>query len=146
MGSKQNWTTEKMKSQAGKRVIVTGANSGIGYEAARQLAHAGAEVILACRSPERGEAAVQKIRGESPKGSVVFRALDLADLASVEAFGATFSDESAIDLLVCNAGIMMPPERAETKDGFELQFGVNHLGHFALVGHLVERLRRTPGW
>ncbi|MDF1566036.1 MAG: oxidoreductase [Deltaproteobacteria bacterium] len=140
MASEQKWTAEQMKSQQGKRVVVTGANSGIGLEAARQLAHAGAEVILACRSPERGEAAVEQIRAEGPTGTATRRTLDLADLRSVEAFAASFEGEAKIDLLILNAGIMMPPERSETRQGFEMQFGVNHLGHFALTGQLLGHL------
>lgn len=139
------WTYNDIPDQTGKIAIVTGANTGIGYETARALAHKGADVTLACRSREKGEAAAARIAAEQPKGSVVFAALDLADLDLVRDFADGFiTMHDRLDLLVNNAGVMVPPE-SKTKQGFELQFGVNHLGHFALTGRLLELLRGTPG-
>lgn len=127
--------------QHGRTVIVTGANTGIGYHTARELAVRGAAVILACRSLERGEAAAAAIRAEGAAGEVEAQKLDLGDLASVRAFAALFLARGhALDLLINNAGIMMTPH-GETEDGFEQQLGVNHLGHFALTGLLLGALR-----
>ena len=130
----------------GKITIVTGANSGIGYEAARALAKKGAQVIMACRNLEKGELAAQKIRGEKPDGRVEVMPLDLADLASVRQFAADFLGRyDQLDLLVNNAGVMQVPELQRTADEFEMQFGTNHLGHFALTGLLIETINDTPG-
>ncbi len=127
--------------QHGRTVIVTGANTGIAYHTARELAVRGAAVILACRSLERGEAAAAAIRAEGAAGEVEAQKLDLGDLASVRAFAALFLARGhALDLLINNAGIMMTPH-GETEDGFEQQLGVNHLGHFALTGLLLGALR-----
>jgi NAD(P)-dependent dehydrogenase (short-subunit alcohol dehydrogenase family) len=124
---------------------VTGANTGIGYETARALAHQGAHVVLACRSRAKGEAATARIAAGHPRGSVAFAALDLADLDAVRAFADGFATASErLDLLINNAGVMVPPE-STTKQGFELQLGVNHLGHFALTGLLLPLARATPG-
>lgn len=123
---------------AGRRIVVTGGNSGIGLEAVRQLAEKGAEVVLACRDRSKGEAAA---RGLS--GAISVRTLDLADLASVRAFAASFDGER-VDVLINNAGVMAVP-RGETKDGFERQIGTNHLGHFALTALLWPRLREREG-
>jgi len=140
------WTEKNIPDQTGRLVVVTGANSGIGYEAARVLAHKGARVILACRSVENGEAAVKQIRSESPTGKVEFAKLDLGSLASVEAFAKKFNKEyKKLDLLVCNAGVMMPPGKVTTSDGFELQFGTNHLGHFALAGRVLPAVLAAKG-
>lgn len=158
------WTTKNMPSQAGKTVIITGANSGIGLEIATALARKGAQVVLACRSLDRGEHAAREIEralaGETkpqsccrpcccakpadtesiPGGSVTVLPLDLADLSSVRAFAAAFMERfERLDSLILNAGVMVPP-RADTVDGFEMQMGVNHLGHFALTGLLLPRL------
>jgi len=123
-----------MADQAGRVAVVTGANSGIGFHAARELAAHGAKVVLAVRDTEgKGAAAASRMTGD-----VEVRKLDLADLASVRAFAQDF--DGPIDLLVNNAGVMAPPRRT-TADGFELQFGTNHLGHFALTGLLLDRLR-----
>jgi len=131
----------ELPSQAGRLAVVTGANAGLGFESARRLCHAGAKVILACRSQGRGEAAVKRILEEKPAGSALFRPLDLAQLESVKAFAESFHrGEAPIDLLLLNAGVMTPPTREETADGFELQFGVNHLGHFALVAQILRSL------
>jgi NAD(P)-dependent dehydrogenase (short-subunit alcohol dehydrogenase family) len=142
---KQRWTSEQMRDQSGRVAIVTGANSGIGYEAALALAGKGATVILACRNIQQAETAVATINGGQPPGSAETMQLDLADLASVRAFAETFAVRyQRLDLLINNAGVMMPPA-SKTADGFELQFGTNHLGHFVLTALLLDLLRRTPG-
>lgn len=123
---------------AGKRAIVTGANSGIGFYTALGLAKAGAAVVLACRSEAKGRKATAAVNQIVP-GAACFAPLDLGDLASVRAFAA--SQTAPVDLLVNNAGLMALPARQTTKDGFETQIGVNFLGHFALTGALLERLR-----
>ncbi|MFE9476977.1 oxidoreductase [Streptomyces spororaveus] len=132
--------------QSGRSAVVTGANSGIGYVTARELARHGAAVVLACRSAARGRAAVIRLRGEVPAAHVEFMPLDLADLASVREFAAEYGRRHAsLDLLINNAGVMALPY-GRTADGFETQFGVNHLGHFALTGLLLPRLRAAaPG-
>ncbi|MFF4185509.1 oxidoreductase [Streptomyces sp. NPDC001691] len=135
----QGWSAQDIPDQSGRTAVVTGANSGIGLVTARELARRGARVVLACRSEARGKEAEDRIRGEVPHAQVEFRQLDLADLASVREFAATFPHEQ-LDLLVNNAGVMALPY-GKTADGFERQFGVNHLGHFALTGLLLPRLR-----
>ena len=136
------WTANDMPSQSGKLAIVTGANSGLGYETALALAGAGAETIVAARSRERGEAAVARIRAAHPQAKVRFEALDLGSLASVEAFaGRIAAAHDRLDILVNNAGVMALPERETTADGFERQIGVNFLGHFALTARLLPLLR-----
>ncbi len=138
-----NWTTENMPDQTGKIAIVTGANSGIGYEMARALAHKGATVILACRNLTKGETAVHQIVQENPEAEAKLIQLDLADLASVRRFADTFTKQhDRLDILINNAGIMWAPFR-KTADGFESQFGTNHLGHFALTGLLLETIVHT---
>jgi NAD(P)-dependent dehydrogenase (short-subunit alcohol dehydrogenase family) len=127
------WTLQDMGSQDGRRFVITGANSGIGLEAARALGAAGAHVVVACRDTAKGEHAVAELDGD-----FTVRRLDLADLASVRAFADEL--EGDIDVLVNNAGVMAVP-RGKTADGFELQLGTNHLGHFALTGLLLERVR-----
>ncbi|MEV2249527.1 oxidoreductase [Streptomyces sp. NPDC050147] len=142
------WNASDIPDQSGRTAVVTGANSGIGYVTARELARHGARVVLACRSEERGARALERIRAEVPSAVAGFRCLDLADLGSVRAFAESYArDEGAgdgLDLLINNAGLMALPHR-QTADGFETQFGVNHLGHFALTGLLLPRLLRTPG-
>ena len=126
------WTLENNPNQIGSIAIVTGANSGIGYETARALAHKGARVILACRNEERGREAVRRIETENPIGAVEFKFLDLADLDSVTVLAKNLRFEiGQLNLLINNAGVMLPPE-SKTKQGFELQFGVNYIGHFLL--------------
>ncbi|MFC9297242.1 oxidoreductase [Streptomyces sp. NPDC057011] len=132
------WTADHIPDQSGRTVVVTGANSGLGYITARELARHGAHVILTARNKDKGRAALDGLRAELPEATAELRALDLADLDSVHAFADAL--DTPLDLLVNNAGIMMPP-RALTKQGFESQFGTNHLGHFALTGLLLERLR-----
>eukprot|EP00727_Mastigamoeba_balamuthi_P011894 m51a1_g7327 hypothetical protein (301) ;mRNA; f:160308-161210 len=140
-------TVEGIESAAGKRVVVTGANSGIGFCAALELARAGATVIMACRDPARGQAALDSVRSEMGPGAadrVSLEQLDLASLASVRAFaGRVAADSAPIDLLVNNAGVMFIPDRRTTTDGFEMQVGTNHLGHFALTLLLLPALRRS---
>ena len=126
----------------GRRAVVTGASDGIGLGIAARLAAAGAEVIMPVRNRAKGEAAITKITQESPGADVSLRDLDLASLASVAALGDALSTEGRpINLLILNAGVMTPPDRRTTVDGFELQLGSNHLGHFALVAHLLPLLR-----
>jgi NAD(P)-dependent dehydrogenase (short-subunit alcohol dehydrogenase family) len=124
--------------QAGRRVLITGANSGIGYPAARELARAGANVTLCARDRAKGEAAIGRLIAEVPSAQVELGILDLASLASVRDFAARELDRGLpLDILIANAGVMAPPKRLETQDGFELQFGTNVLGHFALTGLLM---------
>lgn len=139
------WTTDDIPNLTGRTAVVTGANSGLGFEAALALARAGAHVVLACRDPVRGGDAVVRIRHSVPGADVRLDPLDLADLASVRAFAADFSAaHDGLDILLNNAGVMAIPRR-ETADGFETQFGTNHLGHFALTGLLLSRLLARPG-
>ncbi|MCX4626792.1 oxidoreductase [Streptomyces sp. NBC_01443] len=134
------WNAENIPDQSGRTAVVTGANSGIGYVAARELARRGADVVLACRSAARGRAAVVRLRAEVPGAEVEFVPLDLADLDSVREFAkACGQRRPSLDLLVNNAGVMALPF-GRTADGFETQFGVNHLGHFALTGLLLPQL------
>ncbi|GAA3312458.1 oxidoreductase [Nonomuraea dietziae] len=132
------WTAAEIPDLSGKTAIVTGANSGIGMIAAGELARRGATTVLACRDTAKGEAARSRMLAAGPKGSIEVRRLDLADLSSVREFAATV--ESDVDILLNNAGVMALPYR-KTVDGFEMQFGTNHLGHFALTGLLLPRLR-----
>ena len=126
----------------GKRALVTGASDGMGAVIATRLARAGAEVILPVRNARKGEAAIATIRRGMPAAQVSLRELDLSSLDSVAALAETLRAEGdPIHILINNAGVMTPPERQTTADGFELQFGTNHLGHFALVGHLLPLLR-----
>jgi NAD(P)-dependent dehydrogenase (short-subunit alcohol dehydrogenase family) len=130
--------------QTGRTFIVTGANSGTGREATKRLAAAGAKVIMAVRSPEKGESARLAILAEVPGADLEVRRIDLADLASIRAFVKSIEDDDvAIDVLVNNGGVMMPPKRFTTSDGFELQFGSNFLGPFALTMLLLPRLLRS---
>lgn len=136
-----HWTTADMPSQAGRSLVVTGTG-GLGFETALALARAGGDVILAGRDPAKGAEAMSRIRSAVPDAMVSFEALDLADLASVAAFGQRLRDSRPrLDALINNAGIMAPPRRRTTADGFELQFGTNYLGHFALTAHLLPLLR-----
>jgi NAD(P)-dependent dehydrogenase (short-subunit alcohol dehydrogenase family) len=125
----------------GRNSVVTGANSGIGWHTARELAARGGRVVLACRDVERGKQAADRIRAADPDAEVEVCDLDLADMSSIRAFGEAW--EGPLNLLVNNAGVMAPPRLASTRDGFELQFGTNHLGHFVLTGLLLPALLAT---
>ena len=143
--SNKKWTEDDIGDLSGKVAVVTGANSGIGYETARALAEKGADVVMACRSVQKGNEAADKIRALEPRGSVEVMQLNLADLDSVRQFVEAFNAQhDRLDLLINNAGIMMTPY-GKTAQGFEQQFGVNHLGHFALTGLLFERIKETSG-
>jgi len=142
--SKQKWTTANIPDLSGKVIIVTGGNIGLGYESVKAFYEKGAEVILACRSVDKGEKAKAEIEKAGAKGKIVVMELDLADLASVKAFSKAFKAKySQLDVLLNNAGIMTTPYFL-TKDGFEGQMGTNHLGHFALTGELMDLIARTP--
>ncbi|MDA3649617.1 oxidoreductase [Saccharopolyspora indica] len=136
------WTIHSIPDQSGRLAVVTGANSGIGRVTARELARRGAHVVLACRSAERGRAALESLRTELPDAQVELRQVDLGSLRSIAEFAATFGHDR-IDVLVNNAGVAMIPF-ARTTDGFEAQFGINHLGTFALTGQLLPRLLAAP--
>jgi len=140
-----SWTQADLPDQSGRTVVVTGANSGLGYAATETLARNGAHVVMACRSVARGQEARDEIHDAVDGASLSVRELDLADLESIRSFATTFERErSELHVLCNNAGVMAIPRR-ETTDGFETQFGVNHLGHFALTGLLLDRLEATPG-
>ncbi|HTZ15261.1 MAG TPA: SDR family oxidoreductase [Mycobacterium sp.] len=127
---------------SGRLAVVTGSNSGLGFGLARRLSAAGAEVVMAIRNRAKGEAAIDEIRATVPNAKLTIKPLDLASLASVAALGEELNaDGRPIDILINNAGVMTPPQRDTTADGFELQFGSNHLGHFALTAHLLPLLR-----
>jgi NAD(P)-dependent dehydrogenase (short-subunit alcohol dehydrogenase family) len=138
------WTVAEIPSQAGRLAVVTGANSGIGWHTALELARAGGEVVLAARSEAKGSEAVARIRQQLPAAKVRAEILDLADLASVRAFAGRLESEPKIDLLVNNAGVMAVPTRQVTRDSFELQLGTNFLGPFALTALLLPALSRAP--
>jgi len=143
--SKKSWTAEQLGDQTGRVAIVTGANSGIGFETARVLAEKGATVVMACRNLVKANPKADEIRGAHPEATVEVMELDLSDLASVRRFADAFrAKHSRLDLLINNAGIMVPPY-GTTAQGFETQFGVNHLGHFALTGLLLDLIVQTPG-
>lgn len=143
--SNVNWNAENIPDQNDRVAIVTGSSSGIGYEAARVLAGKNAQVILAVRDLRKGDAAVERIVGQNRNANVRVIRLDLADLSSIENFAQTIRQEyKRLDLLINNAGVMVPPY-SRTADGFELQFGTNHLGHFALTSRLFALLARTAG-
>ncbi|MEF8839760.1 MAG: oxidoreductase [Haloarculaceae archaeon] len=135
----------EMPDQSGRTVVITGANSGLGFEAAKAFARKGAQVAMACRDLNRGGAARDEIRASVSDPSLSVLEVDLASLASIRSFGEVVEDEyDELHALCNNAGLMAIPRR-ETDDGFEMQFGVNHLGHFALTGLLLDRLRATEG-
>jgi NAD(P)-dependent dehydrogenase (short-subunit alcohol dehydrogenase family) len=137
------WDVQDIPDQTGRTAIVTGANSGLGLVTARELARAGASVVMACRNMEKGHAAIEELRAAVPEAQVQLDELDLASLASVRGFAERFrATHDGLDLLINNAGVMAPPRR-RTADGFELQFGTNHLGHFALTNALLEQMEGT---
>lgn len=137
MGSTGQWTAADIPSQIGRTFVVTGANSGIGYETTRALAAHGAQVIMAVRDEAKGAAAAERLRAEHPDATLVPRHLDLADLDTVRTFAAGVTK---VDVLINNAAVMMPP-RTLSAQGYELQFAVNHLGHFALTALLLDRMK-----
>src|SRR5215208_2689087 len=133
----EKWTADQIPDQRGRIAVVTGSNSGLGLVTARELARAGARVVVACRNTEKGASAVRQIESAVPDAQVEVETLDLGSLDSVQAFAQRFrSEHEGLDLLINNAGVMAPP-RSTTADGFELQLGTNHLGHFALTGLLI---------
>ncbi|QIB75095.1 SDR family NAD(P)-dependent oxidoreductase [Halogeometricum borinquense] len=137
------WTADDVPDCSGKTVVVTGANSGLGYEATKALAAKGAHVVMTVRSPERGREAAHAVQDAVADADLTLAKLDLADLDSVRRFSEWFHDTfDELHVLANNAGVMAIPRR-ETEQGFEMQFGVNHLGHFALTGLLLDRLRET---
>jgi len=141
----RNWTVADIPAQQNKLAVVTGATGGIGFETALALGQAGAEVIVAGRSSEKGSDAVEKIIRASPAARVRFEMLDLSSLDSVRAFADRMLKQGRpLDLLINNAGVMTPPKRKITQDGFELQFGTNHLSHFALTAQLLPLLLSSP--
>lgn len=140
---KSKWNNSDMPDLSGKIVIVTGANSGIGYEASKALALKNAEVVMTCRNLEKGRIAAETIKNEISRALIDVMKLDLADLSSIKSFTKEFrSKNDRLDILLNNAGVMQTP-RLKTVDGFELQFGTNHLGHFTLTGLLIDLLRKT---
>ncbi|WP_255471000.1 oxidoreductase [Paracoccus sp. M683] len=137
------WSEKDIPSQHGKRVIVTGTG-GLGFQAARALTAKGADVVLAGRNPDKGTKALARIRAITPDAKITFERLDLASLASVSAFAGRMSDDGRpLDLLINNAGVAIVPKRQETQDGFELQIGTNHIGHFALTMRLMPLLLKA---
>ena len=138
------WTVNDIPNLTRKIALITGANSGIGYETAKEFARKGAHTILACRSIEKGADTQERIRAEIPDAKLEPMVLDLTSLQSVRQFADAFKEKyDQLDILVNNAGIMMVPY-GKTEDGFERQFGTNHLGHFALTGMLIDLLLKTP--
>lgn len=139
---KTNWTAADMPSQAGRSFVITGTG-GLGYECGLALARAGGDVILAGRNATKGQQALNSIRAAVAGATISFELLDLASLASITAFGQRMRrTRSDLDVLINNAGVMVPPRRQMTEDGFELQIGTNYLGHFALTAHLLPLLAR----
>jgi NAD(P)-dependent dehydrogenase (short-subunit alcohol dehydrogenase family) len=140
------WTLADIPPQPGKLALVTGGTGGLGFETARALARAGAEVVVTGRNDAKGDEAIVKMRNQSPSAKVEYQRCDLANLAAVRSFARNFADtHQALDLLVNNAGVMAIPRRETTGDGFEMQFGVNYLAHFALTAHLLPLLRAASG-
>ncbi|HYX05542.1 MAG TPA: SDR family NAD(P)-dependent oxidoreductase, partial [Bacteroidales bacterium] len=140
---KQKWTHHNIPDQKGKIVIITGSTSGLGEEASQVLAGKGAKVIMAVRNIEKGNDVAGKIRNEYPGAEVEVMKLDLSSLNSVKSFAGEFMKKyDRLDILINNAGVMMSPY-SKTEDGFEIQMGTNHLGHFALTGHLMPLLKKT---
>ena len=139
------WDSKNISDQTGKAVIITGSNSGIGLETAKALAGKNANVIIAVRNLKKGHAAIDIIKDQYPDAQAIAMELDLGALSSVNAFADKFKEtHSRLDLLINNAGVMVPPYQ-KTADGFELQMGTNHLGHFALTGMLMDLIKQTPG-
>ena len=140
---RQKWDSNNIPDQKGRLVIVTGSSSGIGYEAARVLANKNATVILVVRNSQKGENALQKIKAQNKNANIEVMIFDLADLQSIKKFAGEFKQKyDQLNLLINNGGVMIPPY-SKTVDGFELQFGTNHLGHFALTGLLIDLIQKT---
>ncbi len=140
----KNWTTANIPQRNDGLAVITGSTEGMGFEDALALSNAGWNVIVMGRNAQKGADAIAKIHQINPKAKVSFEKIDLADLSSVKAFASKMiAKGNAIDLLINNAGVMTPPKRLETADGFELQFGTNHLGHFALTAQLLPLLRKS---
>ncbi|TNE46621.1 MAG: SDR family NAD(P)-dependent oxidoreductase [Deltaproteobacteria bacterium] len=140
----KKWTAEHIPDQTGKVIVVTGANSGLGLETSREMARRGAQVIMACRTASKAEAAIADIKSDVPDAKLTFMPLDLASLESVRSFAEAFTEQhTKLDILCNNAGVMALPY-SKTADGFEMQFGTNHIGHFALTGLLLDTLLATP--
>ncbi len=140
-----SWTAAAMPSLTGKTILVTGANSGIGYRSALEFARHGAHVLLGCRSAEKGKSALDRLMGEVGNAKAETAMLDMASLPSIRQFASAFlARNTPLDVLVNNAGVMALPKRETTVDGFERQFGTNHLGHFALTGLLLPALEAAP--
>jgi len=141
----KNWTAANIPQRNSGLAVITGSTEGIGYEDALALSSAGWNVIMMGRNTRKGAESMAKIHQINPKAKVSFEKIDLADLSSIKAFASRMiSKGQAIDLLINNAGVMTPPKRLETADGFELQFGTNHIGHFALTAQLLPLLRKSP--
>jgi NAD(P)-dependent dehydrogenase (short-subunit alcohol dehydrogenase family) len=138
------WTTKDIPDQTGKTIIVTGANAGIGYETALALYQKGAHVIIASRDSKKANEAIEQLKKQGGSGSLEFIELNLANLVAVKQFADEFKQKhSKLDVLINNVGVMIPPA-SKTDDGYELQFGVNHVAHFALTGYLYPVLKATP--
>ena len=141
--NKNDYAEVDVPDQTGKTFFITGANTGIGYDAARVLATRNARVLLGCRSEQRAESAISEIKAIKENADVAWVPLDLASLKSIEKAASIVTEEKRLDAIINNAGVMATP-KTFTEDGFELQFGVNHLGHFALTGHLIQKLIGNP--
>lgn len=142
----KNWTAAQIPQRNGGLAVITGSTEGVGYEDALALSSAGWHVTMMGRNAQKGAESIAKIHRINPNAKVSFEKIDLADLSSINAFASRMIEKGqAIDLLINNAGVMTPPKRMETADGFELQFGTNHIGHFALTAQLLPLLRKSPG-
>lgn len=140
-----NWTAENIPPQNGKTILITGANSGLGFEATKVLSKKEAHIIMTARNLQKGNEALEAIKKENPSAKLHLMQLDLADFNSIREFSDEFhSKYSKLDVLINNAGVMNPPKREVTKQNFEVQFGTNHLGHFLLTGLLLDILKNTP--
>ncbi|WP_232424985.1 SDR family oxidoreductase [Algoriphagus resistens] len=141
----KKWTANHIPQRNWGLAVITGSTEGIGYEDVLALSAAGWNVIMMGRNPQKGAESIVRIHQINPKAKVSFEKIDLADLSSIKAFATNMiAKGQAIDLLINNAGVMTPPKRLETADGFELQFGTNHIGHFALTAQLLPLLRKSP--